>query len=132
MAKNRPSFGDAASKGLREAYRKNNSSFPETSNAEARKSIKEATTEEPSIEETRSNMQGINPYYEYHPKTGQKGGTLGRPRTDTRRTQISIGCTEYEKELYKKAAVADKRKLPDFINRAIMEYIENHGLNNLF
>lgn len=126
MAKNRSSFGDAASKGLKESYEKHfsspDSSIPKAESAEA----------PISITETSSSSQGVNPYYKYHPKTGQKGGTLGRPRQTVKRTQISIGCTEDEKELYKKAAIADNRKLPDFVNRAIMEYIENHGLGNLF
>ena len=125
MAKNRSSFGDAASKGLKESYERHFSSA-DLSISKAQK------TEAPvSTTETSSNTQGINPYYEYHPKTGQKGGTLGRPRQEVKRTQISIGCTEDEKELYKKAAIADNRKLPDFVNRAIMEYIENHNLSNL-
>lgn len=109
MAKNRSSFGDAASRGLRESYGANQS------------------TNEPAPKEDLSF--GINPYYDYHPKTGKKGGTLGRPRAETKRTQISIGCTESEKAFYKRAAASDGRKLPDFINRAVLEYVSNHNLD---
>lgn len=125
MARNRSSFGDAASKGLKESYEKHFS--PD---------ISIAKTERPensiSKLETSNNAQGVNPYYDYHPKTGQKGGTLGRPRQNVKRTQISIGCTEEEKDFYRKVAIADNRKLPDLVNRAIMEYVENHGLSDLF
>ena len=125
MAKNRSSFGDAASRGLRESYGTAQSKeVPVPVEQEETEIIVSAN--EPVSEE---GSQGVNPYYDYHPKTGQKGGTLGRPRTETKRTQISIGCTEEEKELYKRAAASDGRKLPDFVNRAILEYIENHGLD---
>ena len=125
MAKNRSSFGAAASKGLKESYENHFSSDISVSKME------NAATPI-STTETFNNFQGINPYYEYHPRSGQKGGILGRPRQSVKRTQISIGCTEEEKELYKKAAIADNRKLPDLVNRAIREYIENRGLNELF
>lgn len=128
MAKNRSSFGDAASRGLRESYETHSLSLSDISVTKEKEIISEIVPEDiPSVDV--NSTQGVNPYYDYHPKTGQKGGSLGRPRTETKRTQISIGCTEAEKELYKKAATADGRKLPDFVNRAILEYIVNHGLD---
>ncbi len=72
--------------------------------------------------------QGKNPYYQYHPKTGARGKALGAPRKDSPRTQISIGVTEEDKQLYILAASADGRKLPDFVNTAIKEYIKAHNL----
>ena len=72
--------------------------------------------------------QGKNPYYQYHPKTGSRGKALGAPRKEAPRTQISIGCTVEDKSLYIQAAAADGRKLPDFVNTAVKEYIRNHKL----
>lgn len=124
MAKNRASFGDAASKGLRESFgEKTQTSF-------------EFHQEEPqqkadSMPKAERKVKKEGSYYHYHPRTGNRGGSLGRPRAIIKRTQISIGCTEDEKELYRKAAAADGRKLPDFVNKAIMEYITNHGLEHL-
>ena len=123
MAKNRSSFGDAASRGLRESYGANQSADVPATN----EPIIVAPTNEPAPKEDLSF--GINPYYDYHPNTGKKGGTLGRPRAETKRTQISIGCTESEKAFYKRAAASDGRKLPDFINRAVLEYVSNHNLD---
>ncbi|MCR5083862.1 MAG: hypothetical protein K6B15_10365 [Parasporobacterium sp.] len=79
---------------------------------------------------TAKTDDGKNPYYTYHPKLGEKGKALGAPRKDVHRIQISIGCTKEEKILYQKAAKADRRKLPDFVNVAIHEYIENHNLQD--
>ena len=124
MAKNRASFGDAASKGLRESFgEKTQTSF-------------EFHKEEPqqkadSMPKAERKVKKEGSYYHYHPRTGNRGGSLVRPRSTIKRTQISIGCTEDEKELYSKAAAADGRKLPDFVNKAIMEYITNHGLEHL-
>lgn len=124
MAKNRASFGDAASKGLRESYgKKSQTSFD---------SPKEKPQQvPPSTLPDEHNVKAEGSYYHYHPRTGKRGGTLGRPRATIKRTQISIGCTEEDKELYRKAAAADGRKLPDFVNKAIMEYIQNHDLDHL-
>lgn len=71
---------------------------------------------------------GHNPYYDYHPKKGARGGSLGAPRKKARKVQISIGCTVEEKQLYQRVAAKDGRKLPDFVNTAIKEYIDNHNL----
>lgn len=114
MARNKPSFGDSVSKGMRDTY--NSPSLPEK--------------QEPVMEES-TPPSGNNPYYNYHPKTGARGGTLGAPRKNVKRVQISIGCTEEDKQLYKKAAEADGRKFQDFINQAIKEYIVKHGLDKL-
>lgn len=125
MAKNRPSFGDSVSKGLQESY----SSESGINHPDSNLSNVPVQTDAKGLDE--KNSSGSNPYYEYHPKTGQRGGVLGRPRTASKRIQISVGCTEEEKQTYIKAAAADGRKLPDFVNRAIKEYILNHGLDKL-
>lgn len=88
---------------------------------------------EPTIKPVSDDVKteddiGQNPYYDYHPKKGARGGSLGAPRKETRRVQISIGCTVEDKQLYQSAAEKDGRKLPDFVNTAIKEYIENHNL----
>lgn len=126
MAKNRPSFGDSAAKGMRDTY--DPAPVPTFQESEP-----ETVSRDSAVisNESAIKTSGNNPYYDYHPKTGARGGTLGAPRKDTKRTQISIGCTEDEKQLYKKAATADGRKLPDFVNRAVQEYIINHGLDKL-
>lgn len=126
MAKNRPSFGDSAAKGMRDTY--DPAPVPGL-----QKSVPENVSQDSTVLSNESAVKptGNNPYYDYHPKTGARGGTLGAPRKDTKRTQISIGCSEEEKALYKKAAAADGRKLPDFVNRALREYIHNHGLDKL-
>ena len=125
MAKNRASFGDAASRGLRESFlEKTHTSF-EPQNEQPQQKVD-------SIPKTERKVKKEGSYYHYHPKTGNRGGSLGRPRATIKRTQISIGCTEDEKELYRKAADADGRKLSDFVNKAIIEYIANHGLERLF
>lgn len=71
-----------------------------------------------------------SPYYIPHPKTGKKGGVIGHPpvNENDRKISLSLSCTSAQKELYKAAAKKDGRKLPDFINRAIEEYIEKHKL----
>lgn len=125
MAKNRPSFGDSVSKGLQESYNSESRSTntdPVSSNAPALMNGK-VVHEESSV--------GINPYYDYHPKIGQRGGTIGRPRQTSKRIQMSIGCTEEEKLMYIKAAAVEERKLSVFVNRAIKEYILNHGIDKL-
>ena len=70
-------------------------------------------------------------YYTPKPKTGAKGGVIGRGpvKESERKVQFSVTCTPSQKETYQKAAVADGRKLPDFVNRAIQEYIDNHNLH---
>ena len=125
MAKNRASFGDAASRGLRESFGER----PQTSFASQKEEPQQKVD---SIPKTERKVKKEGSYYHYHPKTGNRGGSLGRPRATIKRTQISIGCTEDEKELYRKAADADGRKLSDFVNKAIIEYIANHGLERLF
>lgn len=70
-----------------------------------------------------------NKYYTAHPKTGTKGGKLGRPLTNNPKISVSFTCTKDEKQLYKEAAKKDKRKFPDFIHVALEEYIERHNLN---
>lgn len=69
-------------------------------------------------------------YYTPKPKTGTKGGVIGRGPVEEseRKVQFSVTCTPDQKATYQKAAAADGRKLPDFVNKAIQEYIENHNL----
>lgn len=69
-------------------------------------------------------------YYTPKPQIGARGGILGRPpiEEDERKIQFSVSCTKGMKELYQRAAKADGKKFPDFINNAIQEYITNHNL----
>lgn len=67
-------------------------------------------------------------YYTPKPKTGAKGGTLGRGAVSERKIQFSVTCTQAQKDLFKEAAKKDHRRLPEFICLAIEEYIENHNL----
>lgn len=69
-------------------------------------------------------------YYTPKPKKGTKGGVIGRGPVEEseRKVQFSVTCTPEQKATYQKAATADGRKLPDFVNKAIQEYIENHNL----
>ena len=85
-----------------------------------------AGEKKPQNKETISATQ--NPYYTYHPKVGNRGGTIGAPRKTVKKIQISIGCTPEEKEMYQQAAAKDNRNLPDFVNTAIKEYIATHNL----
>lgn len=123
MAKNRPSFGDSVSKGLQESYTGESG----VAQINSIQSNVPAPINEKAVSE--EDLIGTNPYYDYHPKIGKRGGTIGRPRQTSKKTQMSIGCTEEEKQLYVKAAAAEERKLSEFINRAIKEYILNHGLD---
>ena len=82
------------------------------------------------VDADESTPRAANKYYTYHPKSGSKGGNLGAPRKKEHMTQISIGCTEEEKRIYKAAAKADKRKLSDFISEAVMFYIDSRGLSD--
>lgn len=69
-------------------------------------------------------------YYTPKPQIGARGGILGRPpiEEDERKIQFSVSCTKGMKERYQRAAKADGKKFPDFVNTAIREYIENHNL----
>lgn len=69
-------------------------------------------------------------YYIPKPKVGKKGGVIGHPpvNENDRKIQFSISCTKDQKQRYQDAAKADGRKLPDFINHAIQEYIDRHNL----
>lgn len=130
MAKNKSSFGEAASKGLRESYGsapKPSSDLPSSTKQENIENVFPA--EEPEYDAGGNSPQGVNPYYDYHPKTGKRGGTIGRPRAEEKRLQISFSCTEANKERFKRGAAADGRKLSDFINQAITEYIKNHNID---
>lgn len=127
MAKNRPSFGESVSEGLQSTYSLASGTPPEITTEAKETPLKERKKQEKETMRTA----GSNPYYDYHPRTGARGGKLGAPRKEQKRTQISIGCTEEEKSLYKKAADADGRKLPEFVNQAIKEYIQRHGLDKL-
>ena len=90
---------------------------------------KKEPTIKPATDDIKTkNGIGQNPYYDYHPKKGARGGALGAPRKETRRVQISIGCSVEEKQSYQRAAEQDGRRFPDFVNAAIKEYIENHNL----
>lgn len=142
MAKKRPSFGESVSKGFKNSYQSASGTPPEAHATEREDAVDllevsamgntgardDRTIIKQKELESEKEDSGINPYYEYHPKKGSRGRALGAPRKMERRTQISIGCTEREKTLYKKAADADGRKLSEFVNRAIMEYIKNHNI----
>ena len=69
-------------------------------------------------------------YYISHPRKGSKGGDLGRRKItpEKKKVQFSLTCTPEQKRRYMEAAELDRRKLPDFINNAIEEYISNHNL----
>ncbi len=69
-------------------------------------------------------------YYTPKPKTGKKGGVIGHPPVsdEMRRKPVSFYCNDVDKQRYLDAAKKDGRKFPDFVNKALMEYIENHNL----
>lgn len=133
MAKKRPSFGDQVSKGIRDAYTGNAIAQPAVpaieSPAEPEKRTAPMQSPVPPPSKRISLPPGENPYYEYHPATGARGGRLGAPRKSSIRTQFSLGCTKEDKALYQRAAEMEGRSLPDFINRAVKEYIRLHGLD---
>lgn len=95
------------------------------------------TTELTSNKTTISENMLIDPnrsyskYYDPKPKTGSRGGVLGRGPVDAkdRKVQFSVTCTQEQKRIFADAAKKDKRKLPDFICLAIEEYIKNHNLD---
>lgn len=94
--------------------------------------LKSATSkvpEQPSSGKTSPN-RSYSKYYTPKPKLGKKGGQIGHPpiKEEERKIQFSVSCTAGQKERYKLAAIADGRKFPDFINHALLEYIENHKL----
>lgn len=110
-------------------------SFDNSSSNEGQ--IIESTTVEPIVQQpsgtastTAIPQRKYSKYYTPNPKIGAKGGVLGRGPVEEseRKVQFSVTCTPAQKEIYQKAALADGRKLPDFINKAIQEYIENHKL----
>lgn len=74
--------------------------------------------------------RNYSPYYTPKPKLGSKGGTLGRGAVDKseRKVQFSLSCTPAQKERFMEAAKKDDRSLPNFICKAVEEYIENHNL----
>ncbi len=84
--------------------------------------------EEKSI--TSLDGRSYSKYYTPQPKRGKKGGVIGHPPVsdEERKIQFSVSCTQSQKEQYQAAAKKDGRKLPDFVNKAVQEYIENHGL----
>ena len=59
---------------------------------------------------------------------GSNGGIIGRPKSTDKKVQAHVTCTASELEMYKAAAEKDHRTFPSFVNAAIYEYIENHGL----
>jgi len=141
MARNRTSFGDSAATGMAETYKPKKhepvieeekpASEIEKSSPGLQFEVDQGLDEIPIQKEEKvldKSPGSVNRYYTYHPKSGSKGGQLGAPRVQERRVQISIGCTEAEKSLYQKAAKADGRKLSDFVNHAIYEYLHNHNI----
>ena len=133
MAKNRPSFGDQVSKGIRGTYSGNAPVQPTVPEAEKPVGSKKKNTQTPAPPISSRSVSvppGENPYYDYHPATGARGGRLGAPRKSSIRTQFSLGCTKEDKVLYQQAAEKEGRSLPDFINRAVKEYIRLHGLDS--
>lgn len=133
MAKNRPSFGDQVSKGIRHTYTGAVPVQPaapsEENPAEGIKEKKESQIQTPVPERHADIPPGTNPYYEYHPATGARGGRLGAPRKSSIRTQFSLGCTKEDKALYQRIAALEGRTLPDFINHAVKEYIRLNDLD---
>ena len=69
-------------------------------------------------------------YYTPKPKTGKRGGVIGHPpvTAEMRRKPVSFYCSDIDKQRYLEAAKKDGRKFPDFVNKALEEYIENHNL----
>ena len=134
MALKRPSFGASAFDGM-ESYQ-----VPRTSQEQSVSDIsqntkilepkhQEASSPKHNVPESHDETMG-NKYYNYHPKTGNRGGTLGAPRISDNEKKVSVSftCTKAQKELYRTAAAADGRNFPAFVNQAILEYIENHNL----
>jgi len=97
---------------------------------EVSKSVKSQNKppKEPPI--VKSDGRTYSKYYTPQPKRGKKGGVIGHPpvNDEDRKIQFSVSCTQSQKEQYQAAARKDGRKLPDLVNRALLEYIENHGL----
>lgn len=103
--------------------------FEETPEAE---NIKPAEPPKPkkaknTTEETERNY---SVYYTPKPKTGKRGGVIGHPpvTAEMRRKPVSFYCSDIDKQRYLEAAKKDGRKFPDFVNKALEEYIENHNL----
>ena len=71
-----------------------------------------------------------SPYYTPKPKLGSKGGILGRGAVDKseRKVQFSVTCTPDQKKNFQEAAKKDGRSLPNFVCKAIEEYIYNNNL----
>ena len=65
-----------------------------------------------------------------NPVLGNQGGRIGHPPVPDaqKKKPVSFYCNEEEKQLYQAAAAKDGRRFPDFVNRAIKEYINNHNL----
>lgn len=59
---------------------------------------------------------------------GANGGIIGRPKSKHKKVQAHVTCTQEELDMFKLAAEKDHRTFPSFVNAAIYEYIENHGL----
>lgn len=79
---------------------------------------------------TNETSRLYSKYYKPHPKLGNKGGVLGKPpvKEQERKRSVSIQLSDSQKERFNQAAAKDSRKWPDFVIRAIEEYIENHNL----
>lgn len=94
--------------------------------AKAPEKKKRATTPKAEIDPNRSYSK----YYTPKPKTGSKGGTLGRGSVaeKERKVQFSLTCTPAQKQRFIDASEKEHRKLPDFICLAVEEYIEKHNL----
>lgn len=99
-------------------------------------STEPATPTENNVNKRNTTPTKVDPnryyskYYTPKPRLGEKGGVMGRGAVSEseRRIQFSVTCTPEEKELYKNAAKKDDRSFPDFIRKALKEYIENHNL----
>lgn len=95
---------------------------------------KEESKREPKVTPSSQVVHGDRCYSKYYtpkPKTGVRGGTIGRGPVDPskRKVQFPVTCTPSEKELFLRAAEADGRRMPDFICHAVKEYIKNHNLD---
>lgn len=72
--------------------------------------------------------QGPKKYYIPKPKSGSRGGRLGRPPKAEVRERFTVYCTSEEKQIYAAAAEKEGRKLQDFIQHALKKYIEENNL----
>ena len=117
--------------GVAEGFDFNADNLEDTTSIEVSEPPKAKKEQPQKSSSNNSEERTYSKYYTPKPKVGKRGGVIGRPpiKEEDRKSQFSVSCTERQKEYYKEAARKDGRKLPDFVNKAIQEYIENHGLD---